>query len=99
MAESEVYEYFNAIRERGREKRKMNTATSPMYLKAHDVYFETKTPSHLHVFGEGCRVDFWPGTGLWIDTKNQRRGRGVKGLVKYIKSSMKESNVNNNTKT
>ena len=98
MSDPEIYEYFNAMRERSREKRKMNAATSPGYLKANGVYFEQKSPSHFHVFGQGCVVDFWPGTGLWIDSKNLRRGRGVKKLAAYIKNSMNESNKNNNPK-
>lgn len=41
------------------------------------------------------RVDFWPGTGLWIvraDQNRGHRGRGVKALCKWLERNRRTSN-------
>lgn len=53
-------------------------------LKAHGINFTLKNGgAHLVVKGKSV-IDFWPGTGLWIDRGNSASGRGVFKLIKYI---------------
>ena len=50
---------------------------------------QTKLPfeingAHLIVQGRRSTIDFWPGTGLWIDRDTNTTGRGVQKLITFI---------------
>ena len=70
------------------ERREHNRKCSLGLLDANQVPYEildtyNHTPKHVLV---GGRIDFWPGTGLWIDQSNPKsRRRGVKALIIYLK--------------
>ena len=48
------------------------------WLESHDV--EMKNIGDWHYLVEGV-IDYWPRTGLFINRKTKRRGRGKKSLL------------------
>jgi hypothetical protein len=50
-------------------------------LRDRDIPFVVKNGG-AHIIVNG-RIDFWPGTGLWIE-RGGPRGRGVKDLLRHI---------------
>lgn len=78
---SELSEDFKALREHGREKRASNMEKSVAVLNHSGVAFEFLSPTHLRI-GD---YDFWPSTGLFINRKTQKRGRGVFRLLEKVK--------------
>lgn len=73
---------FNAMKEASQEKRAMNRSYSPAMLRDFGIAFESKNGgAHLVVNG---RIDFWPGTGLWIDRGTGAKRRGVRNLIAHI---------------
>lgn len=79
----EMYEAYAGLREVSKQKRRDNRESSAELLKRFGVSFELKNKgAHLIV---ADRWDFWPGTGLFIDRKNQKRGRGVFRLLKVMR--------------
>lgn len=77
---SELGETFAALREHNREKKIENHASSIALLDKHGVQYETLTEHHLRI-GE---FDFWPSTGMYIQRKTKRRGRGIFGLLRRL---------------
>lgn len=78
-------EVFNDLKQVKKEKRAANTQSSTEILKAEGFTFlSLNGGAHLVVAGNGI-VDFWPSTGLWI-VRGGKKGRGVKNLIKFIKS-------------
>ncbi len=57
-------------------------------LRKYEVPFTTNNDGvHLMIQRDKMRIDFWPGTGLWIfgnspDTRRSRRG--VFNLLKFL---------------
>lgn len=85
MADYDDLAYWRAEEQRSKDKRAMNRAASPKYLERQGIKFESRNEgAHLIVDG---RVDFWPGTGLWIVKEGNKRGRGVKHLANWIKNT------------
>lgn len=82
MSDWEYAEAFKALKQDGQKKRASNLANSLNLLTAMGIEFRILSPSHARV-GE---YDFWPSTGLFIHTKTKQRGRGVKNLIRRIKS-------------
>ena len=70
---------FNAMRKAGQEKRARNRESSARLLEARGIRFESKNHG-AHLVVEG-RIDFWPGTGKWIERGSNKKGRGVKGVI------------------
>lgn len=75
-----------AMQERSRQKRASNRESSAKRLAAEGIDFETKNDgAHLIVTANGRTVDFWPGTGLWIERGTQGQKRGVQRLINELK--------------
>lgn len=79
---------FRALRQASQEKRAGNRQTGADLLRSMGVSFEERNyGAHLLVHHEGRKIDFWPGTGRWIDRAHPFsciNGRGVKQLLKHI---------------
>ena len=88
---SDLSETYKAMREHSQEKRAKNREFAINYLLDNDVDFGTRNGGvHLMVeCGVSGIIDFWPGTGKWIE-RGGKTGRGIKTMVKYIKSKTKE---------
>lgn len=82
MSDSEMW---HAVKNRGQEKRASNRENSASLLTQAGIPFQAHNASaHLVVAGH---IDFWPGTGLWMVRKSNKRRYGVRGLINYVKSS------------
>ena len=92
---SDMGEYWRdvrpAMRAKSKKKRAVNRESAANILAAADIDFQEKNGgAHLVVTYGGRTVDFWPGTGLWIerDTPKQRRGKcGVYRLIAELRSA------------
>ena len=74
---------WNEHKQARKEKRANNRDYSAEYLKARGIEFQSKNVgAHLVVQGKLCKIDFWPGTGLFIPRIHGTSGRGVRNLVK-----------------
>ena len=69
-----------------KEKRKSNTISSTEILKKFEIKFESKNDG-AHIIVEN--FDFWPSTGLFINRKTKKRGRGIFNLLKQIRKGNK----------
>lgn len=68
-----------------KERRAKNRASSAEILKANNVEFESKNDgAHLVIRLPDRVIDFWPGTGTFIDRKHNKNERGVFNLIKKI---------------
>jgi hypothetical protein len=74
-------EYWRDIRAAGQKKRAENLQKSLAILKEHGIEFKTLSEIHLRI-GD---FDYWPSTGLFINLKTKRRGRGVFNLIRKLK--------------
>lgn len=75
---------FTAWNKFKQEKRASNREWSTALLVSKGIAFETKNVgAHLIVRSNSLVIDFWPGTGKWIDRQGPI-GRGVKNLLKHI---------------
>lgn len=77
---SELGEIFKAYKEERREKKTLNAISSEDILIQRKVPFKKFTCDHFRV-GE---YDFWPATGLFMNVKTKKRGRGVFNLLKLV---------------
>lgn len=75
-------EIFNEAKRASQEKRANNRRNSLALLDQEGVIFEKKNGG-AHLIVEQ-KIDFWPGTGLWIE-RGGKRGRGVHKLLKYLR--------------
>ncbi len=83
---SDMGEAFEGWRAMKQEKRAKNRQTSREQLVSADVEFtESNLGAHLIVTRGKEVVDFWPGTGLWHVRHSSKKGRGVFGLIKFLK--------------
>lgn len=81
------------------ERRGRHREQSPKVLEAAGVSFVSKNFGiHLIVKADKGYIDFWPGTGKWIARNDQKKGRGVFNLIKYMKNQEERiKNGRNNT--
>lgn len=87
---SECYEYFSDLKKAGQLKRASNRDNSAALLTHAGVKFEAKSDGiHLIVDYVDGKIDFWPGTGLWIVRSNSQRGRGVQKLIYLVKKGQR----------
>lgn len=79
-------EMWRDIRARGQAVRANNREASAALLKDKGVSFESRNyGAHLIVHHGSRQVDFWPGTGRWIDRKDRKVDRrGVFKLLQYL---------------
>jgi hypothetical protein len=75
-------EFWNDVRSFQVAKRGHNAESSTKILKNKGVSFESKN-NGAHLIVEN-RFDFWPSTGLFIERKTNRKGRGVFNLLKLL---------------
>lgn len=86
---SEMGEFWRDMKpiqkERSQKKKESNYESSKRLLKAQKIQFVEHDNCHLVVADKhGVKYDFWATTGLFINRKTKRRGRGVKNLIKLI---------------
>ena len=82
---SEIGETFQSLREMSQSKRATNRKESARLLTKRGIAFVVKNNgAHLIVQGRRSTIDFWPGTGLWIDRDTNTTGRGVQKLITFI---------------
>jgi hypothetical protein len=78
-------EVFRDMTQHSKDKRAHNRMTSREWLVARKIPFESSNNgAHLIVEGPTGKIDFWPGTGKWIDRSDGKAKRGVRKLVKHI---------------
>ena len=69
------------------ERRAHNRRNSAVILGAFGVKFSTNNDGqHLMIPLADRTIDFWPGTGTYIDRKTRSKGRGVRHLIKLLAS-------------
>jgi hypothetical protein len=77
-------EDWAALKKEGKRRRANNRKRCPDRLTQANIRFDTRNEgAHLIVYADSGTIDYWPGTGLWIDRKTHRTGRGVKGLIRF----------------
>lgn len=79
-------DYWRDVREYRQDKRTANRRSSDRVLRDAGISFEEKNGgSHLIVRQGDHVIDFWPGTGLWINRSTPRdRRRGVFTLIDFL---------------
>lgn len=81
---SELGDSFREFNKMKQGRRAQNRAVGKELLSYNDIIFTSHNDSaHLIVDGVNGCIDFWPGTGLWIDRQGER-GRGIKNLIIHI---------------
>jgi hypothetical protein len=76
----EIFRWWNKEKQANRER---NRESSSKILDEYKIPYVSKNGgAHLIVMD---RIDFWPGTGLWMDRPTKTRRRGVFRLVKFIR--------------
>lgn len=76
---------FRGMQEASKERRANNREGSAELLVLAAVPFVSKNGgAHLIVDG---RIDFWPGTGLWMDRKSMKKRRGVQDLIRHVNNT------------
>jgi hypothetical protein len=89
MEEMDMGEAFRMMTEHKKERRKSNTEKSTKLLIDAGVDFVSKNGgSHLIIDSINGRVNFWPSTGLWTVNNSKKEGRGVFGLIKFVKGDL-----------
>lgn len=83
MRMGDMGEIFSGMREYSQEKRANNRDGSKKILEGAGINFESKNFG-AHLIVENI-IDFWPGTGKFIDRRNKFKGRGVRNLLKQLK--------------
>lgn len=78
---SEIGDLYRELRSESKAKRARNRDLSLKLLRERGVTYTVKNGG-AHIIVNG-RIDFWPGTGLWIE-RGGARGRGVKDLLRHI---------------
>lgn len=81
---NETTEMWRGYRAMRAEKRSQNRESSAQILERHEVTFLTRNSGAHLIITEPTRIDFWPGTGLFIVSKTGTRGRGVQALLKEV---------------
>jgi hypothetical protein len=82
----DMAEVFNAMREDSRQRRKRNYDHAISRLDDIGINYRTLSNSHLRI----GNIDYWPSTGLFIHMKINKKGRGIKNLIKMINSLPRE---------
>lgn len=78
---SELGDLYRDWKKEKQAKKSLNSISSEDILIQRKVPFKKFTADHFRV-GD---FDFWPATGLFINIKTKKRGRGVFNLIKEIK--------------
>lgn len=87
MEPATVEEYHTWLKDRSKQKRAQNRASSVSELDSKGYkYSSHNNGAHLIVACQNVEIDFWPGTGLWKVRGGNKSGRGLFNLCKYIDS-------------
>lgn len=74
--------YWRDVKAAQQAERANRRECAPDLLESAGLKFESKNgDAHLIVTGLGRTVDFWPGTGRWIDRNSKRKGFGVRNVI------------------
>lgn len=71
-----------ARKEESRKRKDRNHAHAIDQLAKNGVSSKSKDGVHYVV---DSRFDYWPSTGLFINRKTKKRGRGIKNLLRALK--------------
>jgi len=81
--ENEITEMWRELHAERAAKRAENRDGGAQVLQqAGHAFVSNNNGAHLIVAGGS--VDFWPGTGLWMDRRTPERGRGVNSLLRHL---------------
>lgn len=81
---SNVGDDFKAMREDSRGRRAGNRQRGAQRLAELGIAFDSLNfDAHLLV---RKRIDYWPGTGLWVDRDLPSRGRGLRSLLDHLET-------------
>jgi len=65
-----------------------NIAEAIRFLQKEGILFESKNKgAHLIVRHNGKVIDYWPGTGKFIDRATGKGKRGIRPLLKYLRTA------------
>ena len=79
-----VWDGLKEMRKESQRKRADNREYARLVLEASGHYFEVKNEgAHLIVDAALGKIDYWPGTGLWI-CRYGHRGRGLQPLLQHL---------------
>lgn len=92
----DVGDDMRAMRGFNQAKRAGNRESSTSELQRLGVEFESKNDG-AHLIVENV-LDFWPGTGLWINRRTHKRGRGVFGMLRNLEQWNKEQEAKTDDK-
>lgn len=84
---SELGDTFRAWKEYKTEKKENNLSHSIDLLNRRGISFKEFTPYHYKVVD---LYEYWPTTGLFINTKTKEKGRGIRKLIKQIEGKSDE---------
>lgn len=78
---------YSAYRKARQQKRASNRDHSITVLDSEGIKCEVKNyGAHLIVRHGDVVIDYWPGTGLWIDRRDKLKRRGIKRLIVYVRN-------------
>ena len=79
-----VWDGLKELREASKLRRAEHREHAPLALARRGFYFEVKNEgAHLIVRAALGKIDYWPGTGLWI-CRYGPRGRGLRPLLQHL---------------
>jgi hypothetical protein len=85
----EVSDIYKVLYQRSKEKRANNRDASAKMLTDYNVrYLALNQGAHLVIQYDDLIIDFWPGTGLWIDRATRIKKRGVRNLINYVQNHL-----------
>ena len=86
--DEDIIENWRGGKTASQEKRANNRTESARILTEAGFSFESKNDgAHLIVYSPGdFMIDFWPGTGKWIERGTLKTARGVFPLIKHMKA-------------
>lgn len=85
----DMIDLYGDLRKQKQEERAKRRAADLMLLAEEGINLASinNDGAHIIVNHGGRVIDYWPGTGLWIDRKTQKRRRGARQLINYCKGA------------
>lgn len=82
---NEITEMYKDRSKESSARRASHREQSPQMLEGAGIPYQSKNGgAHLIVEGNTSFIDFWPGTGKWIERGTAVKGFGVRNLIKHI---------------
>jgi hypothetical protein len=88
---SDLGETFKEYRKMRKEKKIKNIHTSLDILDRNEIDYKILSMNGPHILVEG--FDYWASTGLFINRKTKKRGRGIFNLLKLINCKIKDLRI------